>query len=517
MSTPAEVKATLRNQLFLNGKWEDAPTHIEVFDPTTEEVLGKQAVATSDQVNAALEAAASAWKTWKEVSDADRAGWLRKLADEVEARKARIATVEALNCGKPMREAEGDVDDAIACFRYCANLAERGSTKAIQPHADLLPAPFKGSIIYEPVGVVVGITPFNFPIMMASWKVGPSLAAGCTVVIKPSEHTPFTTLELAAAAEAIGLPAGVFQVITGDGKVGGEMVTHKLTDKVSFTGSVPTGSRVMKMAAEGIKRVTLELGGKSPAIVFDDANVDTALEWLLFGAFFNTGQICSATSRILLQEGIAKEVTERFVAAAQKIKQGPSFMEGVEMGTSICRMQYEKVQSYIAKTIAEGAKLECGGGRPAGEAFAKGFWTAPTVFSGITPANTIFHEEIFGPVASITTFKTVEEAIELANLSEFGLAAAAFSSDPATLARCAKEIRAGVVWTNNAQPSPHAMPWGGFKKSGIGRELGPLCLLPFLEMKAVTAWPEASEVLGWYPASHFAKPAGATGGAGASS
>jgi betaine-aldehyde dehydrogenase len=437
-------------------------------------------------------------------------------------------SIEALNTGKPFREAEGDVDDAIAAFRYCANLAESGRTKAIQPDASALPDPsFTGRIIYEPVGVVVGITPFNFPLMMAAWKVGPALAAGCTIIIKPSEFTPFSSLELAAAAEAVGLPKGVLQVVVGDGKVGNELVTHKLTDKVTFTGSVATGIRVMKAAADGVKRVTLELGGKSPAIIFDDANIDAALEWIIFGAFWNTGQICSATARVLLHESIAPEVTRRLVAAASKLKQGTSFEEGVEIGPSCNKMQFDKVQKYIELTKTEGAKLEIGGGRPEGEKFAKGFWTAPTIFSGITNKHTIFHEEIFGPVMyvyivtcaailrspfslsalycrGITTFKTIDEAIELANDSEYGLAAAVFSTDKAKLDRCAEEVRAGVVWQNNAQPSPHAMPWGGFKKSGIGREMGPLSLLPFLEVKSVTGWPSDTAV-GWYPATHFTK------------
>jgi len=326
---------------------------------------------------------------------------------------------------------------------------------------------------------------------MAAWKVGPALAAGCTIIIKPSEFTPFSTLELAAAAAAVGLPKGVLQVVTGDGRIGNDLVTHKLTDKVTFTGSVPTGAKVMKAAADGIKRVTLELGGKSPAIVFDDANIDAALEWIIFGAFWNTGQICSATARVLIQESIAPEVIRRLVAAAAKLKQGTSFEEGVEIGPSCNGMQYKKVQEFIDISKAEGAKLELGGGRPAGDKFAKGFWTAPTIFSGITPKHTIFHQEIFGPVMcvalpcprtwghgwggwtcamrcalaprrrrrGITTFKTLDEAIELANDCEYGLAAAVFTTDKAKAERVAHDVRAGVVWQNNAQPSPHAMPW----------------------------------------------------------
>jgi len=320
--------------------------------------------------------------------------------------------------------------------------------------------------------VVVGITPFNFPLMMAAWKVGPALAAGCTVVIKPSEFTPFTTMELAAAAEAVGLPKGVLNVLTGDGRVGAALVEHKLTDKVSFTGSVATGSRVMKSAAEGIKRVTLELGGKSPAIVHADADLDGAIEWLLFGTFFNCGQICSATTRLLVHSSIVKEVTARLVAAAGKLKQGTPFEEGVDIGPSCNRMQWEKVQAYIAKTREEGATLACGGGRPEGAKFATGFWTAPTIFSDVTPKHTIFREEVFGPVMTITSFETDDEAIALANDSEYGLAAAVFSTDPARLERAAREVRAGVVWLNNAQPSPHAMPWCVHRQTGALLLLG---------------------------------------------
>lgn len=233
---------------------------------------------------------------------------------------------------------------------------------------------------------------------MAAWKVGPSLAAGCTIVIKPSEFTPFSSLELAAAAEAVGLPKGVLQVVPGDGRVGARLLSHKLTDKVTFTGSLATGAKVMKAAADGMKRVTLELGGKSPLVVCEDADIDGALEWITFGAFWNTGQICSATSRVLLHESIAEAVTARLVEAAKKLQQGTSFEEGVEVGPSCNKMQFEKVQKYIQTTIAEGGKLLCGGSRPKGEKFAKGFWTEPTIFSDITPKHTIFHEEIFGPV-----------------------------------------------------------------------------------------------------------------------
>lgn len=413
--------------------------------------------------------------------------------------------MEALNTSKPVREAYGDVDDAVAAFRYCARQAEALEARLAQP-SEALPAPeFSGRIRYEPVGVVAAICPWNFPLMMAAWKTGPSLAAGCCIIIKPSEFTPFSVLALAEAAHAIGLPAGVLNVLTGYGGVGAALCTHPAVDKITFTGSVPTGSKVMAAAAAGIKRVTLELGGKSPAIVFDDADIDAALEWLFFGFAWNAGQICSATTRLIVQKGVADALVARLAAVARKVRIGGPFDEGVECGPICNRMQYEKVRGYLAKCAEEGLVPVCGGGTPEGlpPAYANGCFVAPTIYTGVTPAHTIFREEVFGPVLAVSTFETEAEAIELANASDFGLAAAIFSTDDAKAARVAEEVRAGTVWINNAQPSPHAMPWGGFKKSGVGREMGPYALLPFLEAKSITTWDRKAR-LGWYPAEYFA-------------
>ena len=403
----------LRSSLYINGAWVTTPNTLTVTDPTTGAPLATFADASPEDVNAAVSAATAAFPGWAALTDAARGGWLRKLSAGVAAAKERIAAVEARNCGKPFREACGDIDDVIACFAYCATLAEAGKgLDHIQPLPGSLPPDFATSVIrYEPLGVVAAITPFNFPAMMAAWKVGHALAAGCVVVLKPSEHTPFSTLELAAVAHEVGLPAGVLSVVTGAGAVGAALSTHPSVDKVSFTGSGPTGSRVMAAAAATLKRVTLELGGKSPVLVFDDASMAAAVEWVLFGGacagccgdvvhcmrcvshlssflssagFFNAGQICSATSRVLVQAGIADEFTSRLVAAAKSIVVGGPFTEGVEMGPSICKMQFDKVAGYIATTIAEGAPLLTGGGRPAGDEFKTGFWTAPTIFKVTT-------------------------------------------------------------------------------------------------------------------------------------
>jgi betaine-aldehyde dehydrogenase len=335
--------------------------------------------------------------------------------------------------------------------------------------------------------------------MMAAWKVGPALAAGCTIVVKPSEFTPFSALCLGDAVLAAGLPAGVVNVVSGAGDVGSALVAHPSVDKVTFTGSVPTGAKVMAAAAPGIKRVTLELGGKSPAIVFADADLDAALEWLFFGFAWNAGQICSATARILVAEEVAPALTARLVAAAKAVKAGGPFDEGSELGPVGNAMQHGKVTAYIKRALEEGGTLLCGGGAPEGlpPAYAGGLFVAPTIIGGVKPGHTLFREEVFGPVASITTFRTEEEAVALANDCEYGLAAAIFTEDGEKGERVAARVRAGTVWVNNAQPSPHAQPWGGFKKSGIGREMGPLCLLPFLEAKAITRWSGKTGV-GWY-------------------
>ena len=342
--------------------------------------------------------------------------------------------------------------------------------------------------------------------MMAAWKIGPALAAGCTIVVKPSEFTPFSALCLGDAVLAAGLPPGVVNVVSGAGDVGAALTTHALVDKVTFTGSVPTGAKVMAAAAAGIKRVTLELGGKSPAIVFADADLDAALEWLFFGFAWNAGQICSATARILVAEEVAPALTARLVAAARAVKAGGPFDEGSELGPVGNGMQHGKVKAYSAKAVEEGGTLLCGGGPPEGlpAAYAGGFFVAPTIIGGVKPSHTLFREEVFGPVASITTFSTEEEAVALANDCDYGLAAAIFTEDEARGERVAARVRAGTVWVNNAQPSPHAQPWGGFKKSGIGREMGPLCLLPFLEAKAVTRWSGKTGV-GWYSAKTLGK------------
>jgi len=517
--TAETAAAACGTQLYYGGKFVSPSSTFEPgLNPATGAPLPPAPRASAADVDAAVQAAAAAFHGpggWGSTPPAARAAAVRRLADCVEAAAPRIAAVEAFNTGKPLREAAGDVEDAVAALRYAARQADAlaaGSWPYPSAPTEALPmADETGRISYAPVGVVAAVCPFNFPAMMAAWKIGPALAAGCCIVVKPSEFTPFSALALAEAATAAGLPPGVLNVVTGGGDVGAALTGHALVDKVTFTGSVPTGAKVAAASGAALKRCTLELGGKSPALVFADADLDAALEWLFFGFAWNGGQICSATARLLVHSSVAGEVVRRLAGAAGRVRAGGPFDEGVELGPIINEMQYKKVRAFIETGKAEGCAVACGGGGPpAGlpPAAAGGFFLAPTIFTGVTPAHTLFREEVFGPVATVTTFETEDEAVALANDSAFGLAAAVFSADEARAARVADRLRAGTVWVNHAQPSPHALPWGGFKASGVGREMGPFALLPFLEQKSVNTWRTGGGApttpLGWYPASHFA-------------
>jgi betaine-aldehyde dehydrogenase len=320
-----------------------------------------------------------------------------------------------------------------------------------------------------------------------SWKVAPALAAGCTCVVKPSEVTSTTALMLGEIAIQAGLPPGVLNIVTGTGPEAGQaLVDHPGVDKISFTGSTETGKTIMAAAARDLKRVSLELGGKSPLVVFDDVDPDVAADWVAFGIFFNQGQVCTATSRLLVQEGIADAVLERVKGYADRIRVGDGSSDGVQMGPLVSRAQYEKVTGYIEKGLTEGAKLIAGGGRP--EALNAGYFVKPTVFTDVTPEMTIWREEIFGPVLSVMRFTSEDEAVALANDSDYGLAAGVLSSDKARTERVADQLEAGITWQNCNQNLVIQAPWGGVKQSGMGRELGRWGLFNYLEPKQKTRW-----------------------------
>jgi betaine-aldehyde dehydrogenase len=332
--------------------------------------------------------------------------------------------------------------------------------------------------------------------LMAAWKVAPALAAGCTMVLKPSEITPLTALALGDIAIEAGLPAGVLNIITGLGADAGQaLVEHKDVDKLAFTGSVPTGSKIMAMASREIKNISLELGGKSPFVVFADSDIEKAVEWIMFGIFWNQGQVCSATSRVLVEESLYPALLERLISEAKKITIGEGNQEGILLGPLVNQDQYNKVLNIIERGVKDGATLACGGKRP--EGMEQGYYLEPTIFTDMGEDSWIWQEEIFGPVVCIKSFKTEQQAVAMANNSRFGLAAAVMSKDEARCDRVAKAFRAGIVWVNCSQPTFVEAPWGGYKQSGIGRELGEWGLNNYLETKQITKF-TSDEPWGWY-------------------
>lgn len=484
-------------KLFIDGAWTSAAegATIEVVDPATERPFATVAAGTAPDIDRAVAAAKKAGQgPWSRTTGRERAAILRAIAAGIEAAKNDLARLEVKDNGKPLAEAEFDVADTAYCFNLYAKYAEELDAK----QGESIVGPddrFQTRLKYMPSGVVGLIVPWNYPLLMAAWKVAPALAAGCTLVLKPSEYTPLTALELARICHAAGVPPGVINVVTGYGATAGaSLASHPDVRKVAFTGSVPTGVAVASAAVKDVKSISLELGGKSPVVVFDDADLEQVVEWVMVGIFFNQGQVCSATSRLIAQSGIAGPLVERLSEEAKKIVIGDGMSESVQLGPLVSRPQYEKVMGYIDSGKRE-ASLVSGGARPAG--LNAGYFVEPTIFTGVPPEARIWKEEIFGPVLSVTAFKTEEEAVALANTTEFGLAAAVMTRDLERAERIADRFEAGVVWINCSQPTFLEAPWGGIKKSGIGRELGTWGLMNFLEPKQITAY-QSSDPWGWY-------------------
>jgi betaine-aldehyde dehydrogenase len=487
------------NKLFINGEWV-APVKggsFDTVDPSNEVAIAQIAAATKEDVYLAVQAARNAFdhSGWPELSGKKRAEYLRRIASLIRDKQQVLAELEVRDNGKPLPEALWDIGDTAFCFDFYADLAEQmddDQEKAVTLADDR----FSSVARKEPVGVCGAIIPWNFPMLMAAWKVAPALAAGCTVVLKPSEVTPLTALQLADIAREAELPPGVLNVITGFGAEAGSPLTeHPDVDKLAFTGSVPTGRKIMQVAATDIKNISLELGGKSAFIVFEDSDIAKAVEWILFGIFWNKGEVCSATSRVLVQRKLYPALLERLVAEAERISIGNGFEEGVLLGPLVNAAQYEKVQHAIAQGLEEGATLLSGGKRPEGK--TKGFYLQPAIFTDMSEESAIWREEIFGPVVCVRAFEDEAEAITSANRSRFGLAAAVMSADLARADRVARKLRAGIVWINCSQPTFVEAPWGGYKQSGIGRELGEWGLNNYLETKQITRF-DSEEPWGWY-------------------
>jgi len=474
------------DQLFIDGRWAAplVPATLPVIDPATEERIANVAAGSSQDVDRAVRAARTAFKQWRTTSGSQRAVYLRAIARAIRSRDEELATLSSRNNGKPLAEARLDISDAAATYEYYATLAEQLDRRQNAPVA-LATEGFKSSTRLEPAGVAGLIVPWNFPFVTSAWKVAPALAAGCTIVLKPSEITPLVELELGGIAQAVGLPRGVLNIVSGSGAaVGSAIADHPGIDKVSFTGSNRVGELVMHSAARQIKSVSLELGGKSPILVFEDADLDGAVESILGGIFFNCGQMCSATSRLLVHQSIAQPLLARLKSATEALKLGDAFAAGVAMGPLTSAAQLRTVLGYIAHGRAEGLRLLTGGKRPAG--FDRGYFLEPTIFVDVPTDSSLWREEIFGPVLCVRTFATEAEAIELANDSDFGLAASIVCRDPERAERVARALDAGHIWINTLQVVFPETSWGGFKSSGIGRELGPWGLDAYLEVKHVT-------------------------------
>ncbi len=489
----------MRDALYIDGQWVPPATGatLAVIDPATGTVFAHAPAGGAEDIERAVHAARRAFDdgVWPRLSGAERAGYLRAIATGIRARLDELTALEVRDNGKPAPEARWDIEDAAACFDYYAGMAE--SVDSTPPEAITVgDERFAAKVVREPVGVVGAIVPWNYPLLMATWKVAPALAAGCTVVLKPSELTPMTALELAAIADAAGLPPGVFNVVTGTGPEAGQPLTeHSLVDKLAFTGSVATGTKVMQTAALDIKRVSLELGGKSPFIVFADSDIEQAVEWIMFGIFWNQGQVCSATSRVLIERSAYPAILKRLVDEAQRITIGAGHHEGVLLGPLVSQGQYDKVCAAIGRGLADGATLAAGGKRPHG--LDRGYFLEPTVFTDMAEDSWIWREEIFGPVVCVMPFDTEADAIRLANDTRYGLAAAVMSKDDARCDRVAARLRAGIVWINCSQPTFSEAPWGGYKQSGIGRELGRWGFENYLETKQITRY-TSNQSWGWY-------------------
>ncbi|KAH1132611.1 hypothetical protein GLYMA_05G033500v4 [Glycine max] len=487
-------------QLFIDGDWKVPvlKNRIPIINPSTQHIIGDIPAATKEDVDLAVAAAKAALSRnkgadWASASGSVRARYLRAIAAKITEKKPELAKLEAIDCGKPLDEAAWDIDDVAGCFEFYADLAEKLDAQQ-KAHVSLPMDTFKSYVLKEPIGVVALITPWNYPLLMATWKVAPALAAGCAAILKPSELASVTCLELAEICKEVGLPPGVLNILTGLGpEAGAPLAAHPDVDKIAFTGSSATGSKIMTAAAQLIKPVSLELGGKSPIIVFEDVDLDKAAEWTIFGCFWTNGQICSATSRLI--ESIATEFLNRIVKWVKNIKISDPLEEGCRLGPIVSEGQYEKILKFISNAKSEGATILTGGSRP--EHLKKGFFVEPTVITDVTTSMQIWREEVFGPVLCVKTFSTEEEAIDLANDTVYGLGSAVISNDLERCERITKAFKAGIVWINCSQPCFTQAPWGGIKRSGFGRELGEWGLDNYLSVKQVTQY-ISDEPWGWY-------------------
>ena len=474
-----------KRRLFVGGEWTDAASGrtFTSVNPATAEPLAEVAEGDAADIDAAVSAARNAFEQgrWPEMDGRARARVLHAIADGLEARADELARLETMDNGKPLREARMfDVKESIECFRYYAGWADKIYGDVIP-----LPGPYLNYTRREPVGVCGAIIPWNYPLQMAAWKVAPALACGNTVILKPAEQTPLSALELGRIAAEAGLPAGVLNVIPGFGEsAGAALVRHPDVDKIAFTGSTEVGRTIQREAAATLKRVSLELGGKSPNIVLADADIEAAVRGATSAIFYNTGQACTAGSRLLVAEQIHDEFLDKLAKRAEGMKPGDPLDPKTRMGPLVSQEQLDRVLGYIEKGKQEGAEMLTGGERVEVNG-KRGYFLNATIFDQVTPEMTIAREEIFGPVLAVTSFADFDEAIALGNQTEYGLAAAVWTRDVKVAHRAAHALRAGTVWINMYHTLDTGSPFGGYKQSGYGRELGRHALDLYTQVKSV--------------------------------
>ncbi|WP_155996543.1 aldehyde dehydrogenase family protein [Verrucomicrobium sp. 3C] len=473
-------------RLLISGKWVDSASGktFGTVNPATEETLARVAEADAEDVNRAVRAARAAFASgpWAKMTPAERGKLLWKLADRIEEHLEEFAQIETLDNGKPLAVARvADVPLAVDLFRYMAGWATKIEGNTI-PLGMAQPESYLAYTVREPVGVVGQIIPWNFPLLMAAWKLGPALACGCTVVLKPAEQTPLSALRLGELIQEAGFPEGVVNILTGFGETAGAaLAAHPDVDKVAFTGSTEVGKLIAQAATGNLKKVSLELGGKSPNIIFADANLEEAAAGAAMAIFFNHGQCCCAGSRLFVEAPVADEVAERIAKEAEKIRVGPGMALDTEMGPLVSREQYDRVQGYIRSGTEGGARARSAelttGGR--------GYFVPPTLFTDVRPEMKIMREEIFGPVVCASSFRTEEEIPVAANDTIYGLAAGVWTREIGKAHKLASRLRAGTVWINCYNVFDAALPFGGYKQSGWGREMGHAVLENYTELKSV--------------------------------
>ena len=481
MMTKKDVKIK-PGKLFINGRWVDSVSGktFDTLNPATEKVITSVAEGDSADIDLAVAAAREAFENgpWKKTDARDRGRILLKIAGLIERNKDELALLDTLDNGKPINETtNADIPLVIDCFLYYAGWADKIHGETIPVRGD-----FFNYTLREPVGVVGQIIPWNFPLLMAAWKIAPALACGNTIVLKPAEQTPLSALRLGEICQEAGLPDGVLNIVTGYGPTAGAaLAEHMDVDKIAFTGGSATGRIIMQAASKNLKRISLELGGKSPNIVFADSDIDSAVDGAMTGIFFNQGEVCCAGSRLFIEKSIHEEFIDKLSNKAANMRVGNPEDTGTQMGAQVSKEQFDKILGYIETGKQEGAKLVTGGER-CGE---RGYFIMPTIFDAVDNNMRIAKEEIFGPVVSAITFEDVDEVVRQGNLSVYGLAAAVWTKDIKKAHRLARDLKAGTIWINTYNAFDAASPFGGFKQSGFGRELGVHALELYTHVKSV--------------------------------